>query len=376
MSMELFKVGVKGEVKIEDDLGTVLLEKENAIHPQNMSRIIARALAHEDNSWVYKIALGRGGTYIDATGDISFKRPNDGYSPDVAGWKSRLYDETYSEIVDERAGALLGSGPGANIGGDPAGVSGVRSITLPTGDAQVIVTFVLNAGEPNTQQQVSTNASAVNAFIFNELGLFTPGLPLTRTQGYMDVILGHTGKVYTDNTNLAGNTSYTFSAYVDGSDAGHLKNFAYTTPRTGTGAYGKITYGDLVGGLNTYFAANSMGIIAQITQPGINTFGALRFVSTAITGTSTVSIVDPVGAYPSNWLFSNLKSDAGVKVWSNFGQSVPGRPAGDEDNSADQTREAERMLTHLIFSPLQKDATRTWKITYKLTVVVLQSESA
>ena len=60
-------VQVTGHLLITDrDSGEVLLDQHNAIHPQNMSRIISRALANEDNSTIYRIAFGNGGTFIDA----------------------------------------------------------------------------------------------------------------------------------------------------------------------------------------------------------------------------------------------------------------------------------------------------------------------
>ena len=49
-------VTVKGHVKITDDLGNVLLDKDNAIHPQNVARVFARALANENNYIVNDLA--------------------------------------------------------------------------------------------------------------------------------------------------------------------------------------------------------------------------------------------------------------------------------------------------------------------------------
>ena len=49
---------------------------KNAIHPQNMSRVIARALANEPNSIIHRIAFGNGGTYTDAASNTVFNPPN------------------------------------------------------------------------------------------------------------------------------------------------------------------------------------------------------------------------------------------------------------------------------------------------------------
>jgi hypothetical protein len=60
-------IPISGHVKIVDrNTGEVLLDKNNAIHPQNMARVIARGLAHEPNAWVFKLALGNGGTHINS----------------------------------------------------------------------------------------------------------------------------------------------------------------------------------------------------------------------------------------------------------------------------------------------------------------------
>lgn len=37
-----------------------VVDKSNAVHPKNMAQILARALAHEDNSWVHTMAFGNG----------------------------------------------------------------------------------------------------------------------------------------------------------------------------------------------------------------------------------------------------------------------------------------------------------------------------
>lgn len=371
MSKDFLRIGVTTNVNITDDLGNVLLDKSNAIHPQNMSRIIARALANEPNSTIYKLALGRGGTYIDATGATSFRRPNDGVSPDLAGWQSRLYEETYNEVVDEGSG-LLGTGVGTSPGGDGAGIDGVRSIKLPTGESQVIVTCVINSQEPNGQQSNSLVSTTNGTYTFDELGLFTAGLPPTSTQGYQDVVLTG-GKVYTDLTYLASSpVVYYFEVTVD--------NSASPTPVTlslplGTGLNGAITYSDLKRAIDGL----GIGLVAQVTQPGVNTLGNLRLRSITSGASSAVLIRNmsngvglPAG---SLWLFSELGKPNNA-VYAGLGEAVSGQPQGEEDNPSYPLNERERMLTHLIFSPLQKDASRSWKITYKLTVVVQQSDPA
>lgn len=377
MSKELFKVGVKGSVTIEDDQGKVLLQKDNAVHPQNLSRVIARALSGESNSTIYKLALGNGGTYIDATGATSFRRPNDGVSPDLTGWQSRLYNETYNEVVDEGSNQL-GRGEGTSPGGDGLGIAGVRSAVLPTGESQVIVTCVINSQEPNAQLANSLISSTNGTYTFDELGLFTTGLPPVATQGYQDVVLIN-GKTYLDDTYLTSGTAYRFDLTVDG-----YGKVAIVTP-VGTGAGGIVTYTDLKLAIDTCLddtTGTPLGIVAQVSQPGVNTLGNLRLRSlTAGTGSSVViqDMSTGVGLGTEPWLFSQLGLSSavstGATAYFGLGTASTGQSQGEEDNPTYPQNERERMLTHLIFSPLQKDGSRSWKITYKITIVVQQTEA-
>jgi hypothetical protein len=124
MKNQQLPISVKGHVKIEDDLGEVLLDKDNAIHPQNMARVIARALAREDNYYIHRIAYGNGGTIVDAVQQITYRTPNDGIA-DGGTWTSRMYNETYSEIVDD-SNVDVSTGVGANPTGDPTTTPNVQ----------------------------------------------------------------------------------------------------------------------------------------------------------------------------------------------------------------------------------------------------------
>lgn len=352
MSKESLQIGVTTNVNITDDLGNTLLDKSNAIHPQNMSRIISRALANEANSYIYKLALGRGGTFIDATGDISFRKPNDGIFPDAAGWQSQLHEQTYAEVVSTMGG-----------------LNSVKSYALPTGESQVVVTCILSADEPSGQlaSSVLPNSSINGEFVFDELGLFSSGRPATATQGYQDVQVGPTHAIiYSDATSLAPNTEYVLNLTVDGASVGP------GTFTTGPGVGGKITYADLINTLN----AKLTGAVAQVTEPGVNTDGFLRFRSMTTGQTSSVVITDD--RINPKWLLHGLGSPTSTHGAPTVAVTLIAPNNGDmqgaEDNSIDPSTERERLLTHLIFAPLQKDASRTWKITYKLTVVVQQSD--
>jgi hypothetical protein len=358
------QLGVLGEVLITDDLGNTVLEKTNAVHPQNMSRIIARALASEPNSGIYRVAFGSGGTFVDATGTVSFRTVNDGNLPDTANWESRLYNEVYSEVIDDSS-SLLGSGVGTVPGGDASvAPTGVVSLELPTLKSQVVITCVLNKDEPSGQVRSSLSpTTAVTDFTFDEIGLFSAGLPRIATQGYQDVLVG--GKTFDSLTGLTPNTFYAFDITVDGI----LKNISITTPSTGTGLSGAITYEDLNELLNTALSLAVAGCNTQVSEPGVVTYGALRFVSITAGANSSVNIFTPSLPYPSTWLFSNLTG------FTNVDAGHSGQAQGTANNPSNPASERERLLSHLIFSPLVKTADRIWTILYKITVTVAQSNT-
>lgn len=157
MEMNL-KTKIKGHVLVKDKFtGEVLLDKFNAVHPQNMAKVIARGLANESNQQIFQIALGNGGTYIDSTQSIVYNSPN------VIGLAADLYNVTYSEIVDD-ANTNVGIG------------NSVISQAAPSPDISslVICTIQLSANEPAgqaTTDGVTTNPNS--AFTFDELGLKT-----------------------------------------------------------------------------------------------------------------------------------------------------------------------------------------------------------
>lgn len=146
------------------DNGEVVLDKFNAVHPQNMAKVLARGLANEPNQQIFKFALGNGGTYIDSTQSIVYNSPN------TIGVGADLYNPTYSEIIDD-ASTTVGIG------------NSVISQSAPSPDISsiVICTIQLSANEPAgqaTTDGVTTDPNS--AFTFDELGLKTvDGLLLT-----------------------------------------------------------------------------------------------------------------------------------------------------------------------------------------------------
>lgn len=148
---------VDGHVLIQDkETGETVVDKHNAIHPQNMATAIARSLAHQNNGYIFTLALGNGGTFLNSSNQLNYRPPN------TLG-ASDLYNMTYSEQVD------------ANSNGTPSGNS-VAAAASPTPaiTSIIIVTMELSSVEPAGQATSDNGTTAANAlYNFDELGLKT-----------------------------------------------------------------------------------------------------------------------------------------------------------------------------------------------------------
>ena len=345
-------------VKIVDDLGTVLLDQSNAIHPQNMARIFARALANEGRSSIYRVALGNGGTVSSVGGNITYKAPNDGSTS--IGWQSRLYNETYTEVVDETSNQL-GHGSGAVPGNDPSSVGlsgpGVRSSEQGL-LSLVTVDMTLNPAEPNSPSQTIDDEGT---YVFDELGLYTEGLSNVNTRGYQRVLLEN--KALTDNTGLVPSQSYQFTISVNG---GGNKIVVITMPLVGSGVLGMttyITYGDILPIMND--ALRPLGVVATMTDPvsKTGTDGNLVLTSNTVGPGSSV-VISTDGVTP---LFNRLIGFIEYEI------PVAGKLAGVQNDSSDVTILRERLLTHIIFAPITKKRNRTLRLIYTLRISVAKT---
>lgn len=350
------------------DNGEVAANEWNAVHPQNMARIFARALANEPNSGIYRIALGNGGTTVSAGNTITYNTPNDGQSPDPSGWQSRLYNETYSEVVDQYS-PNYGTGSGNLPGNDPT------TDTSPLGPgvhsqedgliSLVYVDVTLNASEPTGQDQNdSSDTNTESEYYFDEFGLYSAGLPPVNTTGAQTVFL--LSKTVNDNTGLSASTQYKFGVAING---GSVQQVTITTPATGSGVLGGsnfVNYADVIGLLNA--ALTPLGVTAKITDlsNNIETNGNLIF-DTVATGPNATIVID-TSSIPTNWLFNHLIG------YESLGNPVAGQLAGVQNNQADHSTERERLLAHVIFSPILKAANRTINIQYTLSISVARSQ--
>jgi hypothetical protein len=395
-------IEVKGHIKIVDDLGNILLDKSNAIHPQNIARVIARALANESNYFINRIAFGNGGTTVNAAFAVTYNHPNDGQSPDTGTWDSRLYHETYSEIVNSGQTVLnpmlgydLGSadpsvgvrtGGGAVPSGDPASIvhisgPGVRSSELML-ISEVVISSFINGSEPLSQFVSDTNAptnqtTAAGDFVFDEIGLFTAGSQAISTSGYQYINVGTRNS--TSDTGLLPGQPYSFDITVDG---GTPIVIAFTTPIAGgSGVGGQILYGDLCQAINSA-PTPAWGLVSGLpggatmsitdltsgtfsTITGAMTYGFLRVESHTAGSTSQISLA---GTHTD--IFNTALNPP---IGASLVTAVIGVDAGLQNQPNNPVLERERLLTHLIFSPVVKTANRSLAITYTLTVSVART---
>lgn len=406
---EVIPVIVKGHAKITDDLGNVLLDKTNAIHPQNIARVFARALANEHNYFVNRIAFGNGGTIVDAAYTVTYRTPNDGQSPDTATWDSRIYHETFSKIIDDGQTTLnpnIGVDPGSadlNTGVRPGGGSvpssdptsiphvsgpGVRSIDLGL-TSEVVISATINADEPRSQYITDALAPTENteaSFVFDEIGLYTSGATAINTSGFQYIDVGN--RTSTDDTGLAKNTSYSFAVVVD-STVTTPTVITFTTPALGgSGPNGEILYGDLCQAINTGDSAwgflsgnplpggatiaitdNTGGSFPSIT--GAITYGFLKFTS-GTSGASSSILLEDAG-WTSHETLTNFLPFINAPLGGTLQTAVSGTIAGLQNAPTNPTTERERLLAHLIFSPILKSANRTLNVTYTLTISVART---
>lgn len=169
---EILNAAVLGHVLVKDDLGNVLIDKTNAIHPANMATAIARGLSNANNSQIYKLKLGNQGTYVDSSQQIVFRPPN------TTGTTADLYNPTYVEVVDD-------SDSGVGVGNSVT----FTNVPSPSTSTRVIVTCVISANEAINRATDEADSDTdddggldgVDAvptegeFFFDELGLFTAG---------------------------------------------------------------------------------------------------------------------------------------------------------------------------------------------------------
>ena len=154
--MDLGPAKIEGFLRIYDpNSGETFVDKYNAIHYENMSIALAQSLANKNTGFIYAMAFGNGGSSVDPTGVITYLPPN------TTGQNADLYNQTYIKVVD---------------GNSPANTDPTRNnLTVLHTSGQVytdvLVTCLLDYGEPPGQQAFDNSTNFNGEYVFDELGL-------------------------------------------------------------------------------------------------------------------------------------------------------------------------------------------------------------
>lgn len=147
---------IEGFVKIHDPItGEVLVDKKNAIHYENISIAMAQTLSDRGLGYIYQMAFGNGGSSVDPTGVITYLPPN------TTGQNADLYNQTYAKVVDDNSAADT----------DPENNNMTVLHTAGNVYSDILVTCLLDYGEPPEQQAFDNSTNFNGEFVFDELGL-------------------------------------------------------------------------------------------------------------------------------------------------------------------------------------------------------------
>ena len=159
------KIKIEGHVKIveyeniedvgDESKGRVVLDKRNAVHEENASILIARAIANRENGSIFTMHFGTGGATVDPLGNILFATPNTSGAAD-------LNTPVYFEVVDNNQAAPAGN------------QMAVRHIN-GTLFSDVEIRCVIDKNEPFGQAAFDNVGVNLNTslFVFDEIGLKT-----------------------------------------------------------------------------------------------------------------------------------------------------------------------------------------------------------
>ena len=147
---------IQGHIKIFDPQSKeVFINKRNAIHYENFSIGLAQAMSNQGQGFISEMCFGNGGSRIDPTGIITYLTPN------AVGSNASLYNQTYFKNID--ATSSRDTDPSRNF-------MEVRHIT-GTAYSDILVSCLLDFGEPSGQQAFDTATSLSSDYVFDEIGL-------------------------------------------------------------------------------------------------------------------------------------------------------------------------------------------------------------
>ena len=151
-------LNIEGYIKIFDpESGTVYVDKKNAIHYENFSVALAKSISNRTTGFIEELHFGNGGPTVDATGTITYLTPNS------SGDNANLYNKTYSKSINDTSSLNL----------DASRNKITTAHTNGTTYTDVIVTALLDFGEPAGQSAFDNTTTLNDTFVFDEIGLFS-----------------------------------------------------------------------------------------------------------------------------------------------------------------------------------------------------------
>ncbi len=158
MSIDVYTPAIRGFLKIFDPSSKeVFFDGPNAIHHENISISMAQTLSNKTTGGIYAMTFGNGGSSVDPTGIITYLPPN------VTGQNADLYNETYVKVVDDTSAA--------NTDVDANKLTVLHTVGKVYTD--VLISCLLDYGEPAGQQAFDNSTNFSGEFVFDELGLKT-----------------------------------------------------------------------------------------------------------------------------------------------------------------------------------------------------------
>ena len=150
-------LSIKGFLKIYDPISMeVFVDKTNAIHYENFSVALAQNAANKGTNFITEMHFGNGGTTVDPTGVITYLPTNTNVQ------NADLYNPTWYKIVDDTNAANT----------DPLNNKMTVTHTPGLKYTDIIVSCLLDYGEPSGQAVFDNSQNLNGDFVFDELGLF------------------------------------------------------------------------------------------------------------------------------------------------------------------------------------------------------------
>ena len=159
--MDKTRNNIRGFIKISDVTNAnnpeILVQKENAIHYENFSQALANSVTNRTTGYIEEMHFGNGGTAVDSTGVITYLTPNN------TGSNSSLYNQTYYKSINDLS----------SLNNDTARNKIVVRHTTGNKYTDIIVTALLDYGEPSGQAAFDNTTTMSDTFVFDEIALYS-----------------------------------------------------------------------------------------------------------------------------------------------------------------------------------------------------------